>query len=104
MIEQDIFVGVVALGLGIFVTSSAILNSAWFSKFWLSRMLDQSCGPIWSRRVGGILGILVAILGVLIMIGFFTQSQRSQLRRKFWNQDNSEKLVVRFSAVSRKTA
>lgn len=100
MIEQDIFVGFVALGLGIFVASSAILNSQWYSKFWLARMLDQSCGPLWSRRVGGFLGILVAILGVLIMIGFFTHSQASQLRRKIWPMNAPHNSVVEFVSVS----
>ncbi len=81
MIEQDVFVGCVALAVGVFVGTSALYNARWYSRFWLARVLNHSCGPIWSRWLGGLLGAFVALLGVLIMIGVFSQNQRKSSDR-----------------------
>ena len=69
MIERDLFVGIVAVGLGIFVAGSALLNTTGFSRFWLSRRMEKQWGPLVARGVGLLVGVLVAILGVLLSMG-----------------------------------
>ncbi len=70
VIEQDIFVGIVATGLGFFVIGSAILNTEGFSRFWFCRRVENSFGPQVARGVGGMIGLAMATLGILLMLGF----------------------------------
>ncbi len=69
MMEQDILVGLVALGMGGFIAISAIRNSDGFSRFWLFRRIESAWGPTASRGVGAAIGVLVAFLGVLLILG-----------------------------------
>lgn len=78
MIEQDIFVGFVAVGLGFFVVGSAILNTQGFSRFWLCRRMENAFGSEVSRCVGGLVGLLVATLGVLLMLGMLPAKKSRQ--------------------------
>ncbi len=70
MMEQDIFVGIVALALGLFVTASALLNTGAFSRFWLARRVEAAWGSRTARGVGAMIGLLVTFLGVLLVLGF----------------------------------
>lgn len=78
MNPQDIFVGLVAVSLGLYFCVSAMINSSWFTKFWVTRYLDQTMGSGFARGFGMILGIAFALLGVLLMLGMFSNKSGRQ--------------------------
>ncbi len=83
--EQDIFVGIVATGLGFFVLGSAILNTPGFSRFWFCRRVENAFGPDVARGIGGLIGLLVVLLGVLLMLGLLPAKKA----RSSWLSDHS---------------
>lgn len=78
MIEQDIFVGVVAVLTGLFVMASALLNSKWINRFWISRHLESASNGIVSRAFVIGLGVICSVLGVLLILGFFPGDSAQQ--------------------------
>ena len=71
MIEQDIFVGVVALLTGLFVFVSSAMNSQWISRFWIARHIENASNESVSRLAIMAIGALCMILGTLLILGFF---------------------------------
>ncbi|MGI9517029.1 MAG: hypothetical protein ACR2NP_08295 [Pirellulaceae bacterium] len=76
MNEQDIFVGLVAVCTGLFIVASVIVDAAWFNRFWLSRRVANISNHTVSRVVVGAIGALCAVLGVLLILGFFSGESR----------------------------
>jgi hypothetical protein len=69
MITQDIFVGIVAIALGVVVTASALMNTPAFSRFWITRRIESSFGSGASRMTGALAGLAIAAIGVLLLTG-----------------------------------
>ena len=75
MNEQDIFVGIVAVLTGLFVIASAVSNSKWINRFWIARRLSETSNSSVSRVVVFAIGFLCALLGVLLLLGFFPSTR-----------------------------
>ena len=71
MVEQDIFVGIVAILTGVFVFASAALNSEWIGRFWIARRIENAFNGSVSRLVIMGIGALCMILGTLLILGYF---------------------------------
>ncbi len=98
MIEQDIFVGVVALCTGLFIVASAIVDAAWFNRFWLSRRVANISNQSVSRIVVGAVGAVCAVLGVLLILGFFSSESRKSKdleSHSDWSSSHPGALVYR---------
>ena len=65
MITQDIFVGIVAIAVGIFVMASAVIQSQWINRFWMTRRIENAANGSISRLVIIGMGALCTILGTL---------------------------------------
>ena len=78
MIEQDIFVGGVAVVTGLFVFGSAVLQSKWISKFWLVRHIENTSNGSVARFVLMGIGAICMVLGTLLILGFFANDSRRE--------------------------
>jgi hypothetical protein len=83
MVEQDIFVGVVALLTGLFVFGSAALNSQWVSRFWIARHIENASNAGVSKLVIMAIGALCMILGTLLILGFFPSEKSRKADQEF---------------------
>ena len=78
MITQDIFVGIVAIAVGIFVMASAVIQWQWINRFWMTRRIENAANGSISRLVIIGLGALCTILGTLLLLGFFPSESESE--------------------------
>jgi hypothetical protein len=70
MAAQDIFVGAVALGIGIFAILSAVFNWDWSYQLWKARWVETRFGRRGARIFYAILGMVMIALGIAIAAGF----------------------------------
>ena len=70
MIDADIFVGVVTIGLGIFLASVAIFNWEWYYQLRKARWVESLCGRAGARVFHVLLGLALIVLGAAIATGF----------------------------------
>jgi len=71
MVEQDIFVGIVAILTGLFVFASAAFQSQWIGRFWLARHIESASNGSVSRLVIMGIGTTCMVLGTMLLLGFF---------------------------------
>lgn len=69
MITPDTFIGTVAVLMGAGMAFSALMNTEAFSRFWLSRALESSCGSVVARGAGVAAGVIMAIIGLMLISG-----------------------------------
>lgn len=84
MISPDVFVGCVAVGVGLFVTSAAVFNWEWYYQLQKARWIESLCGRGGARVFFGLLGAGLIVLGLTIATGMLsgkTRSENSQLER-----------------------
>lgn len=74
MINPDIFVGSVTIGLGLFVISAAIFNWDWYYQLQKARWIQSLCGRNGARVFFGILGLGLIVLGAAIANGTFSRN------------------------------
>lgn len=67
MIERDLFVALVAFGLGLFVIHAAITERRICFEFWLVKRMDNRWGRKTAKVVVGIAGMVFVLLGVLVL-------------------------------------
>jgi hypothetical protein len=70
MAVQDVFVGVVAIGIGLFALLAAIFNWDWSYRLWKARWVEARFGRRGARVFYVILGLAMIALGVAIAVGF----------------------------------
>ncbi len=81
MVEQDIFVGIVAMVTGLFVFSSAAFKSEWVGRFWIARHIESASNESVARYVVMAIGALCMILGALLILGFFPSEKAKATAR-----------------------
>lgn len=67
---QDVFVGAVAIGIGIFALLSGVLNWEWSYRLWKARWVEARFGRRAARAFYVILGLSMIALGIAIAAGF----------------------------------
>lgn len=67
---EDLFVGFVAMVLGLVPLVAALLNSAWFYGLRKSQWLERRVGRGRARLLHAVLGIALISLGLAILMGF----------------------------------
>ena len=70
MAMQDVFVGAVAICIGLFALLSAIFNWDWSYRLWKARWAEARFGRRGARVFYVILGLAMIALGVAIAVGF----------------------------------
>ncbi len=78
MALQDVFVGAVAVGIGLLAILSAAFNWDWPYQFWTARWVDSRFGRRGARIFYVILGIVMIALGVAIATGFGPNQSRGE--------------------------
>lgn len=78
MINPDVFVGSVAIGLGLLVCSAAVFNWEWYYRLHKARWIESICGRGGARVFFVILGIGLIVLGVSIATGILSDGTLSQ--------------------------
>jgi hypothetical protein len=69
MAGQDLFVGAVAVAIGVFALGSAIFNWDWSYRLWKARWVESRFGRRGARVFYVMLGVLMITLGVAIAAG-----------------------------------
>ena len=67
---QDVFVGAVAICIGLFALLSAIFYKDWSYRLWIARWVEARYGRGGARVFYLILGVAMIVLGVAIAVGF----------------------------------
>lgn len=65
----DVFVGAVAMVLGVYLAYAAAMNTDHFSRFWLSRRMAESWGQTPAQWLCGFGGLLITLLGLMLITG-----------------------------------
>jgi small neutral amino acid transporter SnatA (MarC family) len=78
MTLQDVFVGAVAVGIGLFALLSAAFNWDWSYQFWTARWVESRFGRRGARVFYVILGLVMIALGVAIATGFGPNDSRRE--------------------------
>jgi hypothetical protein len=76
MEPQDVFVGAVAVAIGVFALLSAICNWNWSYQLWKARWVEARFGRRGARLFYTILGLAMIALGVAIACGFGPNKSR----------------------------
>ncbi len=79
MALQDIFVGVVAIGIGLFALFSAACNWDWSYRLWKARYMEARFGRRGARIFYAMLGAAMIALGVAIALGFGPNRARAKM-------------------------
>lgn len=69
MINPDLFVGAVAIAIGLFVMSAALFNWEWYYQLHKARWIESICGRSGARVFFGVLGLALIVLGAAIAMG-----------------------------------
>lgn len=77
MINPDLFVGTVAIALGLFVSLSAVFNWDWYYQLHKARWIESICGRSGARVFFGVLGLVLIVLGAAIASGMLSGSSRN---------------------------
>ena len=80
MLERDLFVGLVTIGLGASLLFGAIANSEWCYRLRLIRFLSQKSGRGSARVFLFVSGGFLCVLGVMIAQGFANGKSSGQDR------------------------
>ncbi len=67
---EDLFVGIVAISIGLFLICSAVVNWNWFYSLRTARWLQQLFGKNGARLVHVLLGLILIALGTAIALGY----------------------------------
>lgn len=79
MINPDLFVGAVAIAIGLFVMSAALFNWEWYYQLHKARWIESICGRGGARVFFGVLGLALIVLGAAIATGMLSgKSERSK--------------------------
>lgn len=70
MVWQDVFVGTVAIGIGLFALASAAFNWDWSYQLWKARWVEARFGRRGARIFYAILGTVMIALGLALAGGF----------------------------------
>jgi len=70
MISADLFVGVVAIGVGVFAMLSGFFNWEWSYQLHKTQWIETRLGRVGARAVYVVIGIGMIILGCAIAMGF----------------------------------
>lgn len=73
---QDLFMGIAAALIGLFMLFSAILNTETFSRFWLTVRIEARFGSNVARVAGALSGITLMLIGGLLMLGLMPARSR----------------------------
>lgn len=78
---EDIFVGIVAMVLGLVPLGAALLNSDWFYGLRKSQWLARRVGRGRARLFHAVIGIALISLGIALVMGFglYRTTSRSQV-------------------------
>ena len=68
MIERDVVVGIVAIGLGIVLLTNLWLRRNRPASLSSMRMIEETLGPIGSKVFIGLLGVSLTAMGVYLMV------------------------------------
>ena len=77
---QDLFVGTVAMGIGVFALMAAFSNREWFFQLRKAQWIDSRWGRTAARRCYAGLGLAMLLLGVLLAGGSFSRGTPSFFR------------------------
>lgn len=72
MISADLFVGAVAIAIGLFVSSAALFNWDWYYQLHKARWIESIWGRSGARVFFGILGLGLIVLGAAIATGMLS--------------------------------
>ena len=78
MALQDVFVGTVAVSVGLLALTSAIGNWDWPYRLGMARRVESRFGRRGARIFYAILGALLVALGVAIALGFGPNKSRGE--------------------------
>ena len=78
MVLQDVFVGAVAVGIGLFALLSAAFNWDWSYQLWKARWVESRFGRRGARIFYAILGVVMIALGVAIAVGLGPNRSRRE--------------------------
>lgn len=68
MIERDILVVLVAIGLGSFLIYAAMVDRAACYEFWLVKRIEARFGRPTAKNVVIIAGVLIVLLGIYVLM------------------------------------
>ncbi len=77
---EELFVGAVTFGTGMFIFVSAASNSRWFFNLPKAKALEEWMGRGKARLLLGGIGLLVVALGVAIAVGYGPNKHKSPRR------------------------
>jgi len=67
---QDVFVGAVAVIIGLLSVAAAVANINWAYQFWLARRVEARFGRRGARVYYAVLGLALIALGCAIATGY----------------------------------
>jgi len=70
MIFEDVLVGAVAIGIGVFALFASVSNSDWPYHLWTARWVESRFGRRGARIFYAILGLILILFGAAIAVGF----------------------------------
>ena len=68
MFERDVFVAVVAFGLGAFIVHAALVSRPMCFEFWLVKKIETRFGRPVARNAVALAGCLIILLGVFVLL------------------------------------
>ena len=68
MFERDVFVAVVAFGLGAFIVHAALIGRPICFEFWLVKRLEKRYGRSVARNIVALVGGLIILLGIFVLL------------------------------------
>ncbi len=88
MLERDLLVAIIAIGLGAFLVHAAIICRPACFDFWLVRRIESRFGRTAARNIVAIFGGLMMLLGVYVLL-FPSQNDQAAHRSSDSNLSSS---------------
>ena len=81
MVERDILVGIITVGLGISMIAGSCGGWKWYQQFWMYRLIHARYGHRWAQIVNVFLGLVFVLLGTVVIMGWFNHLRQSLVNR-----------------------